>query len=389
MAPRAVLTLNSGSSTIKVGLFAVPSSGDIDMLCKGLLDKHEERPRLAIKDAEGNVVFDKSHAADERTLLKDLLDWTDDYLDGKQLIGIGHRIVHGGPQFADPVRLTPDKIEALAELAPLAPLHQVHCLSPIRTLLALRPELPQIACFDTAFHRTMDVTKTRLAIPHALEQRGLRRYGFHGLSYEYIARRLRETRPDLVGKRTVVAHLGSGASLCAIKDGASVDTTMSLTPLDGLVMATRCGATDPGLIIYLQKTDRMDGAELEHLLYEQSGLLGLSGISGDMRALLVNPDPRAQSAVDVFCCRAAAQIAAMAHSLGGLDCILFTGGIGENSDAVRDRICAHLEWLGVRLDDSANTRHASTFAAAGSVVELIVMPTSEETALARHCVAIL
>jgi acetate kinase len=388
MMQHAVLTLNAGSSSIKVGLFAVPERGDVTMLCKGLLDKHATSPRLTIRDAAGHVVFEKTDAADEQAMLADLLDWTADYLGAMPLLGVGHRIVHGGPHFVDPVRLSTEIIDDLAGLAAFAPLHQLHCLAPARMLLSLRPDLPQIGCFDTAFHSTIDATNTRLAIPEALAQRGLRRYGFHGLSYEYIARRLRETRPDLVGKRTVIAHLGSGASLCAIRDGTSIDTTMGLTPLDGLVMATRCGTIDPGLLICLQQADHMNAVDLEHLLYEQSGLLGLSSISGDMRTLLASEDPRARSAVDVFCIRAATQISAMAHSLGGLDCLLFTGGIGENSDAVRERICADLTWLGVDIDTVANRRHAECFATANTAVELLVLTTSEETTIARHCAAL-
>jgi acetate kinase len=385
----AILVLNSGPSSIKFGLFDI-SRAEPDLLCKGLLDEHDAQPRLTATDTSGNRLFEKRRDAadnDGKTLLIDILDWIDGYLAGGSLLAVGHRVVHGGRDFAGPVEVTDATIEALAKLTSLAPLHQPRCLSPIRTIKSLRPGLRQIACFDTAFHHGLAPPVSRFAIPRRFDEMGIRRYGFHGLSFEFIARRLADISPALAAKRTVAAHLGNGASLCAMRDGRSVDTTMGLTPLDGLMMGTRCGAVDPGVLLYLQQEQRMSVDDIQHMLYQESGLLGVSGLSADMRALLASDAPGAAEAIDLFTFRVAREVAAMANTLGGLECLVFTGGIGEHSNEIRQQICNRLRWLGVTMDPSANDQAKQRIDAKNSEVDILIIPTSEETTIARHCSA--
>jgi acetate kinase len=381
----AILVLNAGSSSIKVALFDLGSGGEPALLCRGLLDEHGE-PRLVIKDGAGAVLFDRHRTSTggEDGLFGDVLSWVDGYLASDELVAVGHRIVHGGSQFVHPVPLTGEVIDALHALTPLAPLHQERCLTPARTVSTLRPELPQIACFDTAFHHDLPPLARHFAIPRRFEAQGIRRYGFHGLSYEFIARSLAQLSPELAGRRTVVAHLGSGASLCAMRDGVSIDKTMGLTPLDGLMMGTRCGAIDPGVLLYLQK-EGMSADEMTHLLYEQSGLLGVSGLSSDMRALLSSDDPRAADAVDLFAFSVAREVAAMANSLGGLECLVFTGGIGEHRSEIRERVCIRLGWLGIDLKSAANKSGCGLISTDDSKIDVRVIPTDEEGMIARHC----
>jgi acetate kinase len=389
MMSDAVLVLNSGSSSIKFALFDI-SSTEPELLCKGLLDEHDAQPRLTVTDPSGHTLFEKHCDVadpDGNALLVAILDWTSDYLAGGALLAVGHRVVHGGRDFVSPVEVTEATIEALAALTPLAPLHQPRCLAPIRSIKSLRPGLKQIACFDTAFHHGLAPPVSRFAIPRRFEEMGIRRYGFHGLSFEFIARRLAEIEPALADKRTVVAHLGNGASLCAMRGGSSVDTTMGLTPLDGLMMGTRCGTIDPGVLLYLQQEQGLTACEIEHMLYRESGLLGVSGLSADMRTLLASDDPRAADAVDLFTFRVAAAVAAMANTLGGLECLVFTGGIGEHSKEIRLQICDRLQWLGVRMDAAANDQAKQRIGAADGKVDVLVIATSEETAIARHCSA--
>ena len=386
----AILILNAGSSTIKFGLFEIAPDGP-RLLCKGLLDEHDATPQLTIKASDGEVMFDKQQPdrGDETGLLDDILRWVDGYLACDELVAIGHRIVHGGPDFVAPVFVDEDVLKALHALTPLAPLHQPRSLQPIKPLLALRPELPQIACFDTAFHHDLGPLARRFAIPRKYDAMGIRRYGFHGLSYQFIAHRLAEISPKLAARRTVVAHLGSGSSLCAMRDGRSIDTTMGLTALDGLVMGTRCGTIDPGVLLYLQRQQGMSAAELQRMLYNESGLLGVSGLSADMRVLVESAEPHAIEAVDLFVERAAKEIAAMAISLRGLECLVFTGGIGEHSREVRERICARLGWFGIEMDSAANDGGADVISASNSKIDVRIIPTSEETTIARDCVALL
>jgi acetate kinase len=389
--PNALLVLNAGSSSIKLALFESGGTGDPALLCKGMLDHHQHKPQMIVKDLQGNVLFERHAAAeaDDESFFSDLLRWVDEFLAGGVLVGVGHRVVHGGLKFFEPVEVTPAILQALRELTPLAPLHQPVCLAPVEAMQKLRPDLPQIACFDTAFHHSLTPPMNRFALPWHFEQEGLRRYGFHGLSYEFIARHLREIAPDLAMGRIVMAHLGSGASLCAMHNGRSVDTTMGFTTLDGLMMGTRCGAIDPGLLLYLQQQRGLSADEIEHVLYYESGLLGVSGISADVRALTKSDDPRAAAAIELFAFRAGAAIAAMTHSLGGLDAVVFTAGIGENSPEVRKHICAGLGWLGVELDDQANRANEVRISAENARVTTLVVPTDEEAAIAAHSRALI
>ena len=382
----AVLVLNSGSSSIKFGLFDI-SAAEPTLLCKGLLDEHEARPRLVVKNPAGEDLFETRKEASDAgggRLFADVIAFIEDRFGEGCLRAAGHRIVHGGPDYSGPVEVTEDVYTKLEALTPLAPLHQPRCLEPIRTITAIRPELTQIACFDTAFHHGLAPPASRFAIPRRYEERGIRRYGFHGLSFEYVAGRLAKVAPQLVTRRTVIAHLGNGASLCALRDGRSIDTTMGLTSLDGLVMGTRSGTIDPGVLLYLQQHEGMSVEEVQHLLYHESGLLGVSGISADMRALLASGETAAREAVELFTFRAAQEVAVMATTLGGLDCLVFTGGIGERSNQIRSAIGERLAWLGVRIDPVANDVARERINSGDSAVDIFVVPTNEELTIARH-----
>jgi acetate kinase len=386
----AVLVLNAGSSSIKFGLFDI-GAAEPQLLCKGLLDEQEKAPRLLVNDASGKALFEKRSRAsgDHKDLYVDIFAWIEDYLGVDRLAAVGHRIVHGGRDLFQPVVATEEIMAALEALTPLAPLHQPRCLAPIRAIQSVQPGMTQVACFDTGFHRQLAPPVNRFAIPRRYEECGLRRYGFHGRSFEYIATRLAALSPAFATKRIVIAHLGNGASLCALHEGKSCDTTMSLTPLDGLVMGTRCGAIDPGVLLYFLQHEKMSADELQHLLYEKSGLLGVSGLSADMRALLASEAAPAREAVDLFVHRVAAEVTVMANTLQGLDGLVFTGGIGEHASEIRRRICERLTWLGVSLDQDANQQNRQTIGARGSKVDVLVIPTSEETTIARHCAALL
>ncbi|OCK53814.1 acetate kinase [Bradyrhizobium sp. LMTR 3] len=382
----AILVFNAGSSSIKFALFETYDRGDPRLFCKGLLDEDQDEPRLIVKDAGGHVVLERHCAPSEAAdggLFGDVLDWVEGQ--GKALVAIAHRVVHGGRHFTYPVRISLEVIEALDGLTPLAPLHQPRCLTPIRKISSLRPNLPQIACFDTAFHHGLKPPVSRFALPRRFEEIGIRRYGFHGLSYEYVASRLADLSPSLAAGRTVVAHLGNGASLCAMQNGRSIDTTMGLTALDGVVMGTRCGAIDPGVLLYLLQAMQMSAADVERLLYRESGLLGVSGISHDVRTLLASDDPRAAEALDLFAFSIARQISAMASSLGGMDCLVFTGGIGEHASTIRADVCVRLRWLGVELDDKANELSKNRISPKESRIDVRIIPADEEIVIARHC----
>lgn len=390
-ASDAVLVLNAGSSSIKFGLFDI-SGSEPTLLCKGLLDEHEAKPRLVARSPSDETLFEtqrEASDADGGHLFADVLGFIEERFREARLRAVGHRIVHGGPDYSGPVALTDDIYGELEALSPLAPLHQPRCLAPVRTIRAIRPSLTQIACFDTAFHHGLSPPASRFAIPGRYEARGLRRYGFHGLSFEYVAGRLARIAPELAAKRTVIAHLGNGASLCALHDGRSADTTMGLTPLDGLVMGTRCGTIDPGVLLYLLQHESMSVDGLQHLLYHESGLRGVSGISADMRTLLASGEPAAREAVDLFTFRAAQEIAVMANTLGGLDCLVFTGGIGEHAKEIRSAIGERLAWLGVRIDPEANDAARERINAGDSAVDVLVVPTDEELTIARHCAEVL
>lgn len=386
----AVLVLNSGSSSIKFGLFEL-SGTDPALLCKGLLDEHETTPRLIVKTPAGEDLFEKQRTGsdtDSDHLFADVLAFIEGHFGGRHLRAVGHRIVHGGPDYSGPAELTEDVYAKLEALTPLAPLHQPRCLAPVHTIRAIRPELRQIACFDTAFHHGLRPPASRFAIPKRYEERGIRRYGFHGLSFEYVAGRLAEIAPELAG-RTIIAHLGNGASLCALSNGRSVDTTMGFTPLDGLVMGTRCGTIDPGVLLYLQQHEKVPAEAVQHLLYHECGLLGVSGLSADMRTLLASGEAAAREAIDLFTFRAAQDIAMMATTLQGIDCLVFTGGIGENSKEIRSEIGERLAWLGVRIDAVANDAAHDRINGRDSAVDVFVIATDEELMIARHCAAVL
>jgi acetate kinase len=388
-----ILVINAGSSSIKFSLFVGESGGEMALSSKGQVDGIHVAPLFKAFDPAGHPLAEKrwehGESLSHEVLLSFLLRWIEEHLDGAVLKAAGHRVVHGGLRYSHPVRIDADIVEELETLVPLAPLHQPHNLAPIRALAAVHPELVQVACFDTAFHRTNPRVAEIFALPRALTAEGVRRYGFHGLSYEYIAHRLTEVAPEVAGGRVVVAHLGSGASMCAIKDGKSIASTMGFTALDGLPMGTRTGNLDPGVVLYLMQRKGMDAKQLETLLYKESGLLGVSGISNDMRVLLDSTDPHAEEAVELFCYRIGRELGSLAAAMGGLDALVFTAGIGERSAVVRERVCRQAEWLGVRLDPTANAGNVQCITAADSPIPALVIPTDEEMMIARHTRAVL
>jgi acetate kinase len=384
----AILTLNAGSSSIKFSLFEIGPSDALKLVSHGLSEIEGKEQHFLARDPAGKVLTEERWTPKDQhfqPVLEHLIGWTEQNLGKDRLIAVGHRVVHGGPEHDSPELVTKALLDTLQRLIPLAPLHEPHNLAPIRAIMAARPNLPQVACFDTAFHHTMPAVATRFALPRDYEADGVRRYGFHGLSYEYISRRLREVAPALAKGRVIAAHLGNGASLCAMQDGRSLDTTMGFTALDGLMMGTRCGALDPGVILYLAQERGLTAKQIEDLLYKQSGLLGVSGgISSDMRTLLASKDLHAEEAIDLFVFRIIRDIGALTSSLGGLDGIIFTAGIGEHAPEIRARVCAGLDWLGVALDQNANAHDADVINTAQSRVAIRVIPTNEEAMIARH-----
>jgi len=383
----AILTLNAGSSSLKFALYRAAGQG-LDLACRGKIDGVGTEPRLVGRDAAGRVLVDRGWpdgaGLTHEDLLGPLLAVVDTQLGEDRLSAIGHRIVHGGTAYGAPVEIDSAVLEALERLCPLAPLHQPHNLAAVRAAQALRPDAMQVACFDTAFHHGHDAVVTRFAIPRAWHEQGVRRYGFHGLSYEFIARRLRLLDPDLAKGRCIVAHLGSGASLCALRDGRSLDTTMGFTTLDGLMMGTRCGAIDPGVLLYLAQHAGLTADAVEALLYTQSGLLGVSGLSSDMRVLLASDETGAREAIDLFTFRVAREAGAMQSSMGGLDGLVFTAGIGENAPQIREAIAVRLAWTGLELDPSANIKGTGRISTDTSRIAAWVIPTDEEAMIAHH-----
>ena len=388
----AIIVLNAGSSSIKFAAFACDASTFAlsERLLHGEIDGVGAAARLVAWNADGaplaagDIVDTTDASPDEERALKRLFEWLEGQLAGRTVLAVGHRVLHGGERFVGPVRIDAQVLARLDALTPLAPLHQPHNLAPIRVVEKLLPGLPQVASFDTAFHATMPWVSQAYALPRRIRDAGVRRYGFHGLSYEYIASVLPAHLGDRADARVVVAHLGNGASLCAMRERRSVATTMGFTALDGLVMGTRCGNLDPGVVMYLQTTLGLGVAEVEHLLYQESGLLGVSGISADMRTLEASDDPRAAAAIDLFVERISRELGSFAAALGGLDALVFTAGIGEHSAAVRARVCAAAAWLGVEIDDKVNRANAGRIDSAGSRVAVHVIPTDEELMLARH-----
>lgn len=390
---KAVVSLNSGSSSVKFALYTLDDARQPQLAARGKVEGIGIAPRLAVRTAEGEVILDRDWRGEagltHAQLLEHLFDWSAGDLDQHEVIAIGHRIVHGGTEFAGPCLIDEAVLAKLEALCPLAPLHQPHNLAAVRAVARLRPGLPQVACFDTAFHHDMPALATRFALPRAFHDQGIRRYGFHGLSYEYIAGRLNQIDPRLAAGRVIAAHLGNGASLCAMRNGKSLDTTMGFTALDGLMMGTRCGSLDPGVVLHLQTQLGMSAADVEQLLYTQSGLLGVSGISSDMRALSESGAPEAEEAIELFASRVAREAGALAVSLGGLDGLIFTAGIGENHADIRSRICRRLAWLGLDIDETANAGHRACISLPDSRVMVCIVPTDEERMIALHTLAIL
>ncbi|MBI3707680.1 MAG: acetate/propionate family kinase [Proteobacteria bacterium] len=377
-----ILVLNAGSSSVKFALYAI-GAADPSLRLRGQIERIGHDAAFIVQAPRGTPPRPVA-AADHDQALGLLLDWLAREGAGIVVRGAGHRVVHGGAERAAPVRLTSAIIAELSALEPLAPLHQPHNLAAIRALVARLPALPQVACFDTSFHATQPTVARRLGLPLEYEERGLRRYGFHGLSYEYIVHALPQVSGATLPRRLIIAHLGNGASLCAVRDGRSVATTMGFSTLDGLLMGTRCGAIDPGILLHLLREDGMDHGALSNLLYDRSGLLGVSGLSSDMRTLLESPEPRAKAAVDLFCYRATRELGSLAAALGGLDAVVFTGGIGEHAAAIRERICRDAAWLDLEFDAAANAAGGPRLSRPDSRVAAWVVPTNEELMIARH-----
>ena len=392
IAMDTILVVNAGSSSVKFQVFAVDEHGRLERQLKGQVDGIGSRPRLRASGADGATLADRAYPieaiADVSAALMVAGAWLRDELRITPM-AVGHRVVHGGPDFDRPQPIDYGLVSRLERLTPLAPLHQPHNLAPVRSVLAHFPDLPQVACFDTAFHRGHAAIVDHYAIPERFHAQGVRRYGFHGLSYEYIASRLPQVAPAIASGRVIVAHLGSGASMCALAGRRSVESTMGFTALDGLPMGTRPGQIDPGVLLYLMEQEGMNAAAIQKLCYHDCGLKALSGISNDVRELEASADPRADFALDYFAYRVGLCAGMLAAALGGLDAFVFTAGIGENSAGVRARIAARLAWLGAVLDPAANVARTALISRPQSRIALYVVPTDEELMIARHTLALL
>ena len=381
------LVLNAGSSSLKFCVFGRPAGEAWGLEARGQIEGIGTSPHLSVKDGKGDKLEDRDldkSVRDGRSALDSLASWLRSRWGGAKIVAVGHRVVHGGAKYAGPVLITPKILEELRSLIPLAPLHQPYNLAAIETISETLPEVPQVACFDTSFHRGQPPVAEIVPLPREIRDRGVQRYGFHGLSYEYIASVLPDAAPEIAEGRVIVAHLGSGASLCAMRNRKSIDSSLGFTALDGLCMGTRPGALDPGIVLHLFQGLGLAAKEVEDILYKKSGLLGLSGISNDMRKLIGSSEPSARLAVDYFVYRAAREIGALAAVLGGVDGLVFTAGIGENSAEVRRRICEASAWLGIELDAAANERRGPRITREGSAVSAWVIPTNEELMIARH-----
>jgi acetate kinase len=383
-----ILALNAGSSSVKFALFDTDACGDPPLVFKGEIEGIGTTPHFWAIDSSGRALAEHRWPANttlgHEAFLAELFSWIESHRGEGRLVAAGHRVVHGGARFGTLVLVDHRVLVELDRLVPLAPLHQPHNLAAIRALKTIRPDLPQVACFDTAFHHGLPAVVTRYALPREYEAAGVRRYGFHGLSYEYIAGAFAKVAPEVARGRIVVAHLGNGASLCALRDGRSIDTTMGFTALDGLPMGTRCGALDPGVILYLLEERRMAPAAIQDLLYHSSGLLGVSGISSDMRTLLASADPRAHDAIEVFVFRIVREIGSLTASLGGLDALVFTAGIGEHASEIRRRVCEGAAWLGIEFDPEANATGGPCLTRPTSCVSAWAIATDEDLMIARH-----
>ena len=388
-----ILVLNSGSSSIKFQLFAVCARNQLERHMKGVIDGIGVHPRFRAAGIRGEGLADKTWPAAEVGTVPAALDklviFLRDRMGGRLPRAVGHRVVHGGPTYAAPTVVTDTVLDQLECFVPLAPLHQPNNLAPIRTILDRLPDLPQVACFDTAFHRGHAEVADRFAIPEQLYSEGVRRYGFHGLSYEYIAGQLRDVAPEIADRRVVVAHLGNGASMCAISAGGSVESTMGFTALDGLPMGTRPGQLDAGVVLFLMSKKRMSAKEIEHFLYYDCGLKGLSGISNDVRELLASASPSAKLALDYFVYRIVLFTGLLAAALGGIDAFVFTAGIGENAPGIREAVVRRLSWLGLELNPAANAGGGPRISHQGASVACYVIPTDEELMIARSVCRVL
>ena len=387
-----VLVLNAGSSSLKFCTYQRSQGEQWQTGTRGQIEGIGTAPRLTVKDAQGTKLADEKLDAavrDGAAAIEALAGWLRTNYGGVHLLGVGHRVVHGGTRFSRPTLVNREVLAELATLTPLAPLHQPHNLAPIATILERMPQVPQVACFDTAFHRGHAAVASLVPLPRDICQSGIERYGFHGISYEYIATILPQVAPEIANGRVIVAHLGSGASLCALRDRKSLDSTMGFTAMDGLCMGTRPGALDPGVVLYLFQKLGLSPKQVEEILYKKSGLLGISGISNDMRDLLRRNEPEARLAVDYFIYRAAKEIGALAAVLGGVDALVFTAGIGENSAEIRRRISEASAWLGIELDEKANAGKGPRISKPQSKISVWVVPTNEELMIARHTASLL
>ncbi len=387
-----LFVVNAGSSSIKFKLYRVAGE-DIELMFGGAVDGIGTRPRLKAKSSDGTSLIERSftvaEVANSAQAQQVVADWVVGEIRDMVIIGIGHRVVHGGPVYSAPVLVDDAVMKTLETFIPLAPLHQLSNLDPIRVLRQRRPDLPQVACFDTAFHRGHPELSDRFALPRALYDEGVRRYGFHGLSYEYVSQALYGVAPEIADKRVIIAHLGSGASVCALQGGRSIETTMGFTALDGLPMGTRSGSLDPGVVLHLIEQKGMSPAAVGQMLYHESGLLGLSGISNDVRELLESQRPEAAMAIDFFSLRVAQAIASLSVTLGGLDAIVFTAGVGENAWQVRQNVVDRLHWAGLSLKAEANRRNDRRIDAEGSRAQVFVVATDEERMIAQHTLRLL
>jgi acetate kinase len=385
--PDYALVLNAGSSSLKFCVFTRPEGEQWHLESRGQIGGIGTSPRLSVKDAANNSLADQKLGGvvgNSAEALDALAAWLGSTYGGARILGVGHRVVHGGVRFPGPTVITPEVVSELRKLIPLAPLHQPHNIAAIEAVTRRRPEAPQVACFDTSFHRTQGPLADVVPLPREFRVSGVQRYGFHGLSYEYIADTLPHVAPEIAEGRVIVAHLGSGASMCAMRGRKSVDNSLGFTALDGLCMGTRPGSLDPGVVLYLMEGLGLGAKEIDDILYKRSGLLGISGVSNDMRDLLRSPEPDARLAVDYFVYRAVKEIGSLAAVLGGLDGLVFTGGIGENSPEIRERICKSCEWLGVGLDAQANIHAGPRISTRTSKTSAWVIPTNEELMIARH-----
>ena len=385
------LVLNAGSSSLKFCVYRA-ANAEWQLETRGQIDGIGTAPAFTAKNGQGEKIAEErldGRVTDARTALDSLAAWLRERHRGARVLAVGHRVVHGGARYAGPIVVTPQILEDLRTLIPLAPLHQPYNLAAIEAVFERLPGVPQVACFDTSFHRGQPPVASLVPLPREVCAAGVQRYGFHGLSYEYIASVLPKMAPEIAAGRVIVAHLGSGASMCALRSGKSIDSTLGFTALDGLCMGTRPGAVDPGVILYLFQDLKLSAQEVETILYKKSGLLGISGISNDMRDLLTSTEASARLAVDYFVYRAAREIGGLAAVLGGVDALVFTAGIGENSPEIRSRICRSSAWLGIDVDQAANAKNTARFSRPGSRISAWVIPTNEELMIARHTSSLL